>query len=704
MTNKKAMQELLSLWNSYREKGKFPLGKGKFRDVFAQLKEIRRWGAEDRLDGGVVKNWEEMLLAYPLPSTIKFAIELWYRDTEKKRSDAEKAVLNILKKYHASKIHASIHEEIAFHGLIVECPCSELQNMINDFNRKKHHDLLSAEQIRAIRTTGQIASDLEIDEPTKPDLSRNMPLPTEPPVIALLDGLPISNHPLLSKRLEINDPYDFESGYLVQHRVHGTAMASLIIHGDLKRKEPPLKSLLYVQPIMRPDSKGEEKVPEDYFFADLLNLSFQEISKINSVRVVNLSMGDLDNPFIRNISPEAKMIDYLSEKYNLLVIVSSGNGKLNFDLPITLGEYEKLDDRGKRIAFHSHIKDYKKDMRILSPAESVNAICVGASHSDVTDAPSTLTNPAPNDYPATYSRFGGGYRGAIKPDMLMVGGKQLFRAPATPSRNEWRAVWPNKNGPGLLAATPNNGCAFSSGTSQAAALTSRLCAEYLKELRNNQNLNIPPEYETVVLKAMLLHSCSWGEAGQNFYKDLKLQKKEAIKWIGYGLPQKDISSFCTDQRVTVLGYGELEEGKQSEFRFPLPNCLIPEKPEESRKSEKIKKRLTITLAWLSPIDPHHKDYRLAQLSFDAKNRKIITATHSEGESNLSKKGTVQHEVFTGTVVSKDYIKDSILSIIVSCKKEPKLQMPVKYALMVTLEIDPSVQLPIYEEVQNRLIN
>jgi len=53
-------------------------------------------------------------------------------------------------------------------------------------------------------------------------------------VAALFDGLPLAGHNFLAGRLEIDDPDDFSSKYgLAAEQRHGTAMASLILHGDL---------------------------------------------------------------------------------------------------------------------------------------------------------------------------------------------------------------------------------------------------------------------------------------------------------------------------------------------------------------------------------------------------------------------------------------------------------------------------------------
>ena len=705
MTNRRAMQQLLSLWKIYSEgeQAGYPHGMKRFRNVFSQLRNIRKWDVRDRFeDTGVIGIWNQLMQSGP--SAIKFEIELWYRDSEEKRNAAQETVLEILRKYGGTLIRASVYEEIGFHGLIVECPAQEIQKMLDN----RDHDLINADPIMAIRASGQALSVMNVDEMTKSEIAAGLPLPVNPPVIALLDGVPLANHAQLKGRIDINDPENFESDYQAKQRLHGTSMASLIIHGDLNRRLPPLDSILYVRPIMKPNARGDESVPEDRFFVDILHEALREIGEsqaLDTIRIVNLSIGNQSRPFVYSLSPEAKIIDWLSEKYNLLVIISAGNCAQDIFLPMTNGEYKKLPDEEKLKRLYDYIWQNQASAKILSPSESINGVCVGAVHSDFSDPKNYahLHNPIPDGYPAAYSCFGGGYQGAIKPDMVMTGGKQLFSVLPVDSLDAIlrASTQSSRRSPGQLTAAGDdslNSYAATRGTSNAAALASRLCSEFLNDLHNSRNINLPAEYEAIALKAMLLHSCSWGDCGRNLMTKYvpqlqNIKKKETLKWIGHGIPNPEISSFCTDQRATLMGYGDLQEGTQSEFRFPLPASLI---------SQAVEKRLTITLAWLSPIAPRNKDYRLAKLGFKA-NKDLIAKDNSEGDDRISRKGTVQHEIFVGNQASV-YVDGTDLQIIVSCKKEPKLKQPVKYVLMATLEVAPETQLPIYQEIEAKIKN
>lgn len=117
LTNKQAMQQMLSLWRIYtgKEKEKFPRGLTPFREVFAQLKNIRKWDRTDRFEEtGVVEIWKELLESKP--SSIKFEIELWYRKSPEKREESQEVITEILGQYHGKVVHSSVYPEIGFHG------------------------------------------------------------------------------------------------------------------------------------------------------------------------------------------------------------------------------------------------------------------------------------------------------------------------------------------------------------------------------------------------------------------------------------------------------------------------------------------------------------------------------------------------------------------------------------------------------------
>src|SRR5690606_25596003 len=128
--------------------------------------------------------------------------------------------------------------EIAYHAVLVRLPRSAVQSIVNHEEVR----LLHSEAVMHFRPTGQCQVPFP-DEEEAPPLGLPPAAGTDgglPPVVALLDGLPLENHSLLAGRLVVDDPDGWGVGYPASDRQHGTSMASLILHGDLGSGEQSL--------------------------------------------------------------------------------------------------------------------------------------------------------------------------------------------------------------------------------------------------------------------------------------------------------------------------------------------------------------------------------------------------------------------------------------------------------------------------------
>ena len=74
---------------------------------------------------------------------------------------------------------------------------------------------------------------------------------------------------------------------------------------------------------------------------------------------------------------------------------------------------------------------------------------------------------------------------------------------------------------------------------------------------------------------------------------------------GYGVPQRDLADGCDSHEASILYVGNLGANEQSTLALPLPNGL----------QAVGLKRITATLAWLSPVNWRHRQYRRAALDF-----------------------------------------------------------------------------------------
>lgn len=306
MSNRQAMDELLRLWNSWNDSGKrFERGYGKWKEVFSQLRKIRQWDTQDRLkETGILEHWEEEIeLKKGTSSTISFEVELWYRRDRKRRKEAREKLEELIREEKGNVIASCEMDNIRFHAIKAELPPESIERVLNN----EYTKLFTSHDVMFFRPMGQCMIEEYPDGETGDFLKGTT---SGEPVVAILDGAPLANHILLENRLIIDDPDDFIEDYKASERKHGTAMASLVCHGELDANEPPLTRPIYFRPIMKPDQNDPnpnkvETFPHDTFIEDIIERSVRRIFKGNgnevptapTVKVINLSIGDATRMF-----------------------------------------------------------------------------------------------------------------------------------------------------------------------------------------------------------------------------------------------------------------------------------------------------------------------------------------------------------------------------------------------------------------------
>ncbi len=730
--NQQAFRQLLNLWRTWQSGEDFQRGLTKWRDVFALLRDIRPWSVRDRLDEtGVLEDWRDRLEweREKLPCEI----ELWFRADQRQRSAAATQVRERVQELDGEVVSEAVIADIHYHALAARLPITAVQALLDE-DRRGQVALVHAEQIQFFRASGQMAGRITVDQVSPFAQLPNQPLPDPEtqPVVALLDGLPLQSHRALQGRLSVDDPDDFGADYEARFRLHGTAMASLIIWGDLHSPGEAIPQPLYVRPIMQPfsqpgwdDLSPEERVSEELLIVDLIHRAVRrmfegdgsEPATAPSVAVINLSIGIADRPFDGTMSPLARLLDWLSWKYNVLFLVSAGN----HGRPIELGcRWSDLDSATAEETHERVIRAVAAEARhrrLLSPAEGVNVLTVGAVHkdSDSTTLRPNWIDPAKSGFPSPINAQGQGYKRSVKPDVLAPGGRVAFVRPMLGSATTL-ALPRVAYGPGQLVATPGptsgdvSATVPSRGTSNSTALMSRtaaLLAPVLDELRESEfGEALNQVADAVWLKALLVHGARWGEAGYAYQALFKTHENGSklteylTRLLGYGGVDLDAVRECTATRVTALAGGSLTAENGAEHRFPLPPSL---------SGKRGWRRLVVTLAWMTPIHPLNHRWRRAHLWFSSPQSKLSVGSNKHLERRgpdwqAVQRGTVQHEVFEGDKAAAFVAGDEVV-ILVSCREDAKvLSDAVTYALAVTLEVDDAIGIDIYAEVRERVLS
>ena len=706
-TDAAAVRELLSLWARFKEDRSLRLPRP-WKDVFTQqVEDVRAWGPQDRL----TRSLDAAVEAAELERVerISVEVELWYRGDPEARDDASRRVRDQTEACGGTVVNECVIEGIEYHALLVALPVGEVQS----FHSEDPGGLVSAKQVMHLHRSAQTSVRRLDSVGESPAVTTDAPRPTGSPRIALLDGLPMSNHDLLAGRLIVDDPDEREQIYPAQHRRHGTAMASIIIHGDLSAARDALRRPLYVRSILEaPDRDDDpERYPATELICDVVHRAIVRMCEgegdsppvAASVKLVNLSIGDSDRHLERRVSPLARLLDYLADRYDLLFVVSAGNHPQPISYEPQTGDLST--DLRQAVAGDLN------DRRILSPAESINSLTVGALNSDRSDAIVTAANrvePAEIRSPALYSAVGRGFARSVKPEVFAPGGRQIYREGFDENQpvRELRPVENVVRGPGILVAQPGTaGSTVSAhywrGTSLATAHVTRFASDVLDRLELLQadrgDDAVPNESLTVLTKALVVHAASWGEpAAWETGAGISGTRRDGLsRLLGYGRVSPSWLFTDAPHQATLVATDVLGADEQAFFEIPLPEGL---------RSSTHWRRLRLTLAWFSPINPRHQAYRRARLALEIPrtSRKLLEVDRTEVHSKTALRGTVQHELLDGTDAPLLGDSDRFGVSVTARAGAGALEDNIRFGLVATLETAIEADIAVRDQMRQRV--
>lgn len=736
MSNIDGLRRLVAIWKKIVDTRKPDRGYAPLRDALRQLHDIRYWDTEDRIKKtGIVEDWDFRVSEAATYDTefIPFEIELWFRSSSRLRSQAETSISKIIKEHGGDIKGSFVHQGIAYHSLLGVLPLESVETVVQQ--GAENLKLMRCEEIMYFRPLGQCGFTLPEqnvgNENDEVEIKAENDYQASDAVVALFDGLPLENHEALSNRIMVEDPDDLSGKYQSPlEQMHGTAMASLIIHGDKNAEDRPLDTPLYVRPILAPgnpgfDGKRRECIPEGVLPLDLLHRSVKrmfegegdEPATAPNVKVINLSVCDPCQLFDRNLSPWARMLDWLSHKYSVLFIVSAGNHLDDIELDLTREEFSALSKEDKEKVILEKIDQNRWKKRIMAPAEALNAVTVKSTHHDHFDGSlehADIVDPFQTE--SMYSPINPvslGKSNGIKPEIMTSGGRVTFRNMAFLDNDlvKLKVVnTPKPFGPGQKIAIPSqtagtrNGYGYSYGTSNAAALATRRAALLHETIRSMREFEQKEAFEnaseSLILKALLVHGAEMPNEATNLFQELfknkensQTFKSQQSHYFGYGNLQNQRIHACAPNQATLIRTGKLLLGKSDVYSFPLPRCLSAVKEE---------RRMIVTLAWFAPINPMHNEYLQAQMWVsDPKKTSPLDFSDGDYYHHHQKKGTIFHDIVRGDKASA-YLDDGECQLRVNCKSRAGGQgLEIPYALVVTLD-SKNETLPVYDEVKSIL--
>ncbi|WP_240648704.1 S8 family peptidase [Variovorax beijingensis] len=729
MVSEAGMRELLGLWDMWQRGQALPRRRTKWRDVFAQTRVIRRWGIQETLDEtGMLERWRELVEPLDNDSIVACQIELFYRQRPERRRGNEDAIRRLTAELDGVPLGGFIDmAPINFHAVKVGLPAGRVRDLIGALDAGQvdvDAQLFNFQGVMYFRPTGQaIPSD---GQATPEEVAFEAAEEVAPPVVAILDGVPSIQHAALRGRVQLDDAFDLARLYQTGERRHGSSMASLIIHGEQPGGGSALSRQIYHIPVLQPDEYARgfghrrEHVPDTAFLEDRIERAVRRMlegdgdlePQAPGVKIINLSIGDPDRPFIRSPSPLARLLDYLAWRYKVLFCVSAGNYTGPIDLGMTHVAFSLLPPAERHATVVRAISNQLSARRLLAPAEALNVITVGALHTDESGAYVPGLRADLIDQPNVFSpatRFGHGFRRSMKPEVFLPGGRQLYDTPLVAGHSyipslQFRApgqrVAFDSDAPGELSHT-----VYTRGTSNAAALATRAAAvvhEALAELRTVDGRPLPADKASVVIKALLVHGARHDEGTAGLLRaslrtpaNGRKFREITGRYLGYGALDIQRVLECTEQRGTLVACDDISENEIHEYRLPVPVEL---------SASSLWRRLVVTLAWFSPMNFAHRNLREARLGVQplGKWEEVpLRLGRVNADHNQVLRGTVQHEVLEANDLIAAIVDGDTLTLRVTCKADAtaRLDEQIPYALAITLEVSEGVAVPIYTRLR-----
>ena len=704
----RALSQMVNLWRDYAAGRELPYGYAPWRNLFQQMKDLRAWGPQDRLTAE-----DAVVLAEQRADDrgqVRIEIELVYRPADGARDE----VSGLVAERGGRVVSGTRIDGARYHALLADVPLAEIRTIL----ARGYDGLIGSEAVMHIRPQSAVHLTLvepDASEPPAPD-----GLPDGEPIAAIFDAVPLSGHPRLAERLSIEDPFDLERRS-VGPRVHGTAMASAVLHGDLHAPRPSLQrrvhfvNVMYAPAPIDDPERFPDRLPADLFHEAVARMKTGPDATAPHGIVINASLGDSNKPFAGRMSGWARVVDYLSYTYGVLFVISAGNHGADLetaDMDVIAFEDLAAPERAKvALRASGSAMAYR---RVLAPAEAMNALTVGALHADgggpAPTAAMTFDVWAETGMCTVSSGLGPGHGGAVKPDILAPGGRHHVRLNP---RGRGHALTPLRNagafGGVLVAAPPDPRVARSDamgksiGTSVASALTTGLAARAHEALEAvyDDFLDIPSAHRAVLLKALLVHSARWTQARDFIVETLgpadnKLhvrQKDNVRRYLGFGAIDGDMILDCADDRATLWSVGRLGSDQAHTVRIPIPAGMA---------GRALPHEVCVTVAWMAPPRIGAPKYRGVQIKIvephDANAMLAVSADSQQPDYNQTHNGTVVHRRWEGDRAAV-FGENTSFDVIVQRQVDDFADL-TPYAVVATVKMAGVNE--IYTQVRDRL--
>jgi Subtilase family len=531
------------------------------------------------------------------------------------------------------------------------------------------------------------------------------PPAADAPKICIIDSGIQESHPLLKAAVDHENSRSWVPGQSsvtadeVQGGGHGTRVAGALLYPQGIPQSASEKAICWLQNarVLDRDRQLSDKLHVPDVLTDIIDI----YHKNTGTRIFNHSITGSSPCRITYMSAWAATIDYLSWQNDVLFIVAAGN--------IPVKRLDGLSLARKTLDEHSEAgrayPDYllQASARIANPAQSFQALTVG-SIAHTTYNKEFKRSVAEANHPSAFSCTGYGIWDSIKPDVVEYGGDFAIDSDTEPNFSTPAAICPE-----LVRTTEGGSPAVASdsiGTSFAAPKVAHIAAALEATF---------PQASCLLYRALIVQSARLPE----WTDDPAVNLSDAIRMMGYGLPNLARAIGNTDDRITLITQEEkfiharqahiYQVGIPPELQSPAENfdirveITLSYKAEPRRTRRSKRKYLSTWLHWECSHKRESPDALLARVLKDhdtsddeAENDGLFSWTlgqrknHGNQVKDTSRSvGTIQKD---WTTIKSFNLREKFCIAVVAHQgwnNDPTAQVP--YALTVSFE----AKIPIY---------
>lgn len=553
-----------------------------YKQILEAIEGIDSWTADDR------KSWAVKHKGFPAGERFELDIELW---PVKAAQHPDRSILcNAFEHWLQEQVIHRV-DKINLDSLLiyrVGVTPEQAELLLN------HSDV---RLVDLIPTTGISFQQLNRDINEVP---AQIPSPEQGAArVCILDSGINTNHPLL--RSAVAESASFvEGGDVFDQAGHGTAIAGIILYGDLEACNesnywhPEL--WLFNGKIL--DFRGEfDQRTIEKTLVEAVTYFVEE----HQCRIFNLSIGNVNAPYDKqHIRGIAYVLDKLARDFDILIIVSAGN--FSGSVAPAVPRHSWRDEYPEYLVSEQSV--------IIDPASALNVLTVGslAYHNATSDEQRypeiSQLSPAGEKQPSPFTRHGPSVKGALKPELVAHGGNS-----ASPMRFEDRQWVHTEASLGVLTCNHQ----FVGNTLFTEVSGTSFAAPYITHLAGRL-LNNYPRASATLLRALLVnHAEIPHEVDNTFPNTMRESYKKshgrdiARDVAGYGLIDEDALYRSSQSVVVMMAEERIENNAHHFFEMPLPTEFL--------RTQRATREIRVALAYSPAVRTTRLDYIATRINF-----------------------------------------------------------------------------------------